>query len=347
MKKNKTLLFILCALIVVTAYFIFQSTNTTLKKEFRDFAVKDTAAISKIFIANRNGNSITLERKNKTEWLLNGKDEPKPDFLKLLLDGIYKIDVRNKVAKAAYNNVIKSLASSGIKCEIYLNAAQIPSKTYYVGGQTEDGLGTFMIIENSNVPFVTEVPGFNGYLTPRYSVDIDAWKQTRLFHLEPKDIKSLSIIYSNFPEKSFIITLTEGKYTIESPVNKKIINHIDSVAVDNYLSFYKNVFFETRAKELTTAKKDSMLLTPPSIIISLTNKTGLTEEVDIYPMPVSSSSLTQQDEKGNALKYDLDRMYGYIKPEKEFVTIQHYTFDKFLRQFIDFNLQRPKESKSR
>lgn len=345
MKKNKSLLIILFSLIIITTFFIYRSTNSTIKKELSDFAIKDTASITKIFIADRNGHSVTLERMNKKEWLLNGKDEPKADFLKLFLDGVYKIDVQSRVSKAAYNNVIKALASSGIKCEIYQNDAQTPSKTYYVGSQTEDGLGTFMIIENSTVPFITEIPGFNGYLTPRYSVKTEDWKMPRLFRLEPQDLKSLTVSYSNFPDKSFTITSADGKFKIESPSNKKIIEYVDSVAVDNYLTFYKNVFYEAQAKNLTDFKKDSILQYPPSIIVSLTNKAGQTKEVDIYPIPYSPSSLPQADEKSVKPQFDLDRIYGYVKPEKEFVIIQHYTFDKLLRQFMDFDLHQPKHSK--
>lgn len=345
MKKNKSLLIILFSLIIITTFFIYRSTNSTIKKELSDFAIKDTASITKIFIADRNGHSVTLERMNKKEWLLNGKDEPKADFLKLFLDGVYKIDVQSRVSKAAYNNVIKALASSGIKCEIYQNDAQTPSKTYYVGSQTEDGLGTFMIIENSTVPFITEIPGFNGYLTPRYSVKTEDWKMPRLFRLEPQDLKSLTVSYSNFPDKSFTITSADGKFKIESPSNKKIIEYVDSVAVDNYLTFYKNVFYEAQAKNLTDFKKDSILQYPPSIIVSLTNKAGQTKEVDIYPIPYSPSSLPQADEKSGKPQFDLDRIYGYVKPEKEFVIIQHYTFDKLLRQFMDFDLHQPKQSK--
>jgi hypothetical protein len=342
MKKNKSLFIILLLLAAATAYFIIKSSDTTVRKELRDFAVKDTASITKIFLADRNGNEVTLERKEKGEWLLNGKDEPKKDQVKFLLDGLYKIDIRSQVAKAAYNNVIKALAASGIKCEIYMKGNNTPFKTYYVGGQTEDALGTFMMIENSSVPFITEIPGFNGYLTPRYSTIADTWKQTRLFRAPLQEIKSVKVYYTNYPEKSFTITSNEGKYSIESPKNMKPVIRVDSVAVENYLSLYANIFFETWAKDVANSKIDSMLKYPPSIIVSLTNTKDATKEVDIYPMPLTSSSLAQQDSLGNPLKYDIDRVYGYVKPNKELVIIQHYTFDKLLRQISDFDAHKPK-----
>ena len=341
MKKNKKLLIVLVALIIPALYFLFQNKNTTIKKELRDFAVKDTAAISKIFLADRNGNEITLERKNN-KWMVNDKFEPRPDFLNLLLDAMYKIDVRNRVAKAAYNNVIKMLASSGVKCEIYLNGSEDPFKTYYVGGQTEDGLGTFMIIENSNVPFVNQIPGFNGYLTPRYSVNIEAWRLPSLFQISSKDIKSITIKYANYPEKSFTISQKDGSYQIESPFNRNKINLVDSVAVENYLSFYRNVFYESRATNMTSSRKDSILQDPPSITISLTDIKGKNKELEIYPMLLSAGSLAKFDSNGKPLKYDVDRVYGFIRAEKEFVILQQYSLERLLRQFEDFNLQKPK-----
>ena len=340
MKKNKKLLIILCAVVLTTLFFILQKSNTTNKKEVSDFAVKDTASISKIFIADRNGNNITLEKKENRKWLVNNKYQPKPDFLKLLLEVIYKINVKHTVAKAAYNNVVKMLASTGIKCEIYLKNNKEPFKIYYVGGHTEDALGTFMIIENSLSPFVMEIPGFNGYLTPRFSTNLDSWRQPILFQKSINEIKSLSVKYTNFPEKSFTIISNNGNYTVLSATTNLTLPAADSVTIDNYLSFYSNVFFEARASDLNSAKKDSLLKYPPSIAISLTDTKDFTTGVDIYPMPITSSSLAQSDNAGNALKYDLDRVYGYIKPEKEFVTIQHLNFDRLLRQITDFKLKK-------
>ncbi len=335
MKKNGILLIILLILVAAIAFFIFNNSATT-RKEISDFAVKDTAAITKIFIANRNGKQITLERKENNQWLLNNKYETRRDLLKLLVDVIYRIEVKNRVAKAAYNNVVKMLSSTGIKCEIYLNGADEPFKTYYVGGQTEDALGTFMIIDKSNMPFITEIPGFNGYLTPRYSTDEEAWRNPVIFQVPPSKLKSLTIVYTNFPEKSFTIQSQKGRYKVSSPNSKKEISGIDSIAVENYLSFYSNVYYEGLAKNLTQPKKDSMLLFPPSIKISISEDNGISKELSIYPMPISSLSLIQEDSLGKPLQYDRDRLYAYLKPENEFFVIQHYSFDKLFRQISDF-----------
>jgi hypothetical protein len=342
MKKNKSLFIILVLLSALAFFFVVSKNNSTLKKELSDFAVKDTASITKIFLADRNGHTIKLERK-ESKWLLNGKYEPRPDFLNLFLETVYKVEVKARVAKAAYNNVVKALAATGIKCEIYLKDENDPYKVYYVGGQTENSEGTFMILENSSTPFITEINSFLGYLTPRYSVDEDAWRSTLLFNSPPKEIKTLTLNYTNFPEKSFTIRSINNTYTIENQSTNKEIK-ADIVSIENYLRLYENVYFESWVRKMSPLQVDSIIKRKPAITIGLTTQKGLTKEVSIYPMPINERSLTKEDSLGNPLKYDLDRMYGFIKPEKELVTIQHYTFDKLLRQLSDFEQRNPKEA---
>ena len=339
MKKNKSLFFILIALIAATVIFIFRKNDSTIRNELKEFAVKDTAAITKIFLTDRNGNSITLDRKDRSTWLLNGNKEPRMENVRFLLDGIYQLQIKTKVANAAYNNVIKMLASTGIKCEIYLHNEEKPYKVYYVGGQTEDALGTFMMIENSSAPFITEVPGFNGYLTPRYSTSLDSWKSTKLLSLAPSEIKEVTVKYSSYPEKSFTIRSENGRYNVMSPATATSLPHVDSVAVDNYLAFYRHVFYESVVNNLSSAARDSMLKFPPAISLSVTDVRLNQKSIDIYPMPLNANSLTRQDSLGNELKYDVDRMYALIKPENELVIIQHYSFDNLLRQLNDFSFK--------
>jgi hypothetical protein len=336
MKKNKILLAILVVIASVTLYMISRNTGSTIRDELKDFAVKDTSKISKIFLADRNGNSVILERSAKNEWLLNGKYEPKPDFLNLLMDCFYSMRVKNKVAKSAYNNVIKMLSSTGIKCEIYFEENDKPIKTYYVGGQTEDALGTYMMLENSASPFIMEIPGFNGYLTPRYSVSEDAWRITSLFRIQLKDLNSVTVSYLNFPEKSFALKNNNNRFTLHTPHKSSSAANSDSVAIENYLSFYSGVYYENRVTDKSISFIDSILQLPPSITIEVKDKSNKIKSLDIYPMPITSASLSKEDETGKPLKFDQDRMYGFLKPENELVVIQQFAFDRLLRQYSDF-----------
>lgn len=343
MKKNRRLIILVILLGSATTFMFMRNRNSTIREELKDFAVKDTAAITKVFLADRNNHEITLERKDG-QWMVNGKFRPKRDVILNLLDVLYKVDVRTKVAKAAYNNVIKGLATTSVKCEVYLNGEELPVKTIYVGGQTEDALGTFMMLEKSSVPFITYIPGFNGYLSPRFTTNIDDWRENTLFHYTPDEISSVGIDYSNFPEKSFLLKVVGGKPSVTSTDGKRNIQFVDTIAVINYLDLFRQVYFESLNKDLKANQIDSMLVLPSAIVITVTDTKQAKQVLKLYPMPINKRSLALSDSLGKDLKFDVDRMYGYREPEKENVIIQHYSFDPIMRQYSDFDLNKPKKA---
>lgn len=192
MKKNRLLIVVVLVLISITAYFVLTNNKGTIDKELSDFAFKDTAAITKVFLADRTGAQATIIRKDVGYWELSDGSEVRMDAVNGLLTCIKEVGVRSPVAKAAYNNVVKAIATKGTKVEIY--TAQGLVKTYYVGGPTQDQMGTFMHLEGSSVPFVTHIPGFNGYLTPRYITKLSDWKTRRIFKYDAGQVKTLTAV---------------------------------------------------------------------------------------------------------------------------------------------------------
>src|SRR3569832_724932 len=214
MKKNRFTIVLGIVLAGVAVYLIFRNTSNTTREELRDFTIKDTASITKFFIADRSGHSVTLERQPDKSWIVNGKYQARQEGIDLLMDACRKMTVRTHVAKAAYNNVVKELASSGIKCEIYQDNSNTPTKVYYVGGSTQDVQGTYMMQENSTVPGRGGRPGGTGGMTPRYSASERDWRATTVFAYKPLDIKSVSITYANSPDNSFVLERSGNSFSV-------------------------------------------------------------------------------------------------------------------------------------
>lgn len=343
-KKNILLLLIVLILGLLSVYLIRKDDSSSIRTELMDFAVKDTASISKIFIADRNGNSVSLTRKEAGVWTLNDKYPPRPDMVRNLLRAIYSLSVKSRVPKAGFNNVINDLASGAVKCEIYLNNNPAPFKIYYVGGQTADALGTLMMIENSSVPFVIEIPGFNGYLTPWYNPVQEVWLEPIIFRYTQEQIKSLSLKYPGFPERSFSLERENERFIMKLGPENTIHSDIDSVAVDNYLSLYQQVFYEVREGRLKPGQRDSLLGTRAINEIEIESMSGEKKKITIYPMELNESSLILQDSLGNPLTYDVDRMYGYLNYQNEWVVIQHFSFDKLFQSGGNFLLKNRRRS---
>ncbi|MCC7232720.1 MAG: hypothetical protein IT242_07230 [Bacteroidia bacterium] len=334
-KSNRTLLVILLLLALASVYFLFRDNSSTVKKELRDFALRDTASISRIFLADRNGRTVLLERKGQ-DWLLNGKFPVRQNLLKSLMEAICRVDIKAGIPKAGYNTVVKDLASSGIKCEIYTNDPSHPEKVYYIGGHTQDGFGTYMMLENSSVPFITEIPGFNGFLTPRYSTNAADWKDPVVFRYLPDEIRSVSLNYPSYPDEGFSLIRNAGHFSLADIRGTILPGRPDSVKVENYLMLYDGLYYESTETSLSENQKDSILRHSPIAEILVRDLAGTEKGILLYPMAPNNSTLTLQDSLGHPLKYDLDRMTGVLQPQKEWVVVQHYQFDRLLRKKSDF-----------
>jgi hypothetical protein len=322
MKKNRFILIIALLLAVAAAVLYFTRRNGTIRKELRDFAVKDTASISKIFLADRSNRQITLERQQDGTWKLNGKGKARPDAMKTLLYTMAAIDVRSPVARSAHNTIVKNLAAIGVKVEIYQRGEL--TKTYYVGGPTQDQLGTFMLLEGSSTPFVMHIPGFNGYLTPRYFTIESDWKDRTIFAYRQGEIKSVAVSYNEAPDNSFVVEGdgTGNSFTLKKPDGTVV--ETKQKVLKTYIASYRKITLETYDEP---AHKDSVLKTAPAIVIQVSEAAGKTRTVNLYHKPNDTGNT---DPEGNVYRYDNERMYATVNDEG-FCIVQFYMFNKLLK----------------
>jgi hypothetical protein len=337
MKKNRTLLIILLAIVAVTAYFFFRKTSGTIDEGLRDFAFKDTASISKIFLADRTGAQVTLEKKGPGNWMLSDGSEARNDAMNSLLVTIRDVSVRSPVSKAAYNNVVRAIATKGAKIEIYTNAGL--AKTYYIGGPTQDQMGTFMHLEGSSVPFVTHIPGFNGYLTPRYITKLSEWKTKRIFRYKPSEITELTAYDREIPGYHIrIVKDQNGDFTVTDSSGKPAEN-ISQDKVVSYFKFFGSINYESEETSLSSVQRDSMLNTPPFRRIAIKSIDGRDRSLLIWKRPQTASTTNKTNASGMPFPYDIDRMTARLEGDTALIVIQYYVFDKLFRKPADFQLK--------
>ena len=342
MKKNRLTILLFLLLAIVAGILIITNRKSTIKDELKNFAVKDTASITKIFMADKSPSSVTLTKDAPGQWTVNGKFAARWDAITTLLETINQVDVRTPLAKSAYNNVIKALSTSGMKVEIYSKDKLL--KTYYVGGTTQDQMGTFMMLENSSTPFVTYIPGFNGYLSTRYFTEEELWRDRTVFNYYTDEIASIEVAYPEREKRhSFVINpkdFTAKSMDLVEPVVR------DTAKVGLYFGQFKHVNFEGFANGVPKPVKDSILATNPIAIITVTDTKGNKDMIKAYLKMVNKRDSLLEDEHGDPMIYDVDRMFALINNGKDFVVIQHFVFDQIMVSFDYFKKAIPKKPKA-
>ena len=119
---KKSTIVILTFLVALTGFSIYvyknKSKTTTIDKEASDFKYKDTAAVDKIFLADKEGKQLLVER-TANGWMLDGKFHVRPDVIELLLYTISSVEVKSPVSKLGKTSAIKIMSAKSTKIEIY------------------------------------------------------------------------------------------------------------------------------------------------------------------------------------------------------------------------------------
>ncbi len=330
MKKNKAFIIIALLLTALAIYLVINKSSSTLNVEKTSFAVEDTASITKLFLADKRGFVVTLNRVSTGEWNVNGNYPARQDGINMLLATIKKVEMKAPIGINARENILKDLAARGIKIEIYTNDDE-PVKVYYVGGPTPDNSGTYMALEDDgdfSDPYITHIPGFNGFLTTRYIVLDYKWRTSAIFKSTYSEINSVKVEYFQKPDDSFEISKNEnGNIVLKSLKFNAPVANFDSIAVKEYLVIYSNIHFEAFEK-LKAETRDSILASPKFFSIALTTNTGKTTTVVAYAIKAKPGAV---DLKDNPIDYDPDRMYAKINEEQDLALIQYFTFDKLMK----------------
>ncbi len=342
MKKNRGIFTIVIVLAVFALVLILQNRKGTLRRAMSEFAIVDTASVTKIFMADMRNNQVLLTKIAPGKWLLNDTLKARREGLDLLLKTMSNLAVKAPVPRKSYNSVIKRLATNSVKVEIYQEKYRVDlfnsirffpheklTKVYYVGNATPDNMGTFMKMESSDVPFVVYEPGFRGFVSARYTATMNDWRDHQIFKKGPSAIRSLKIELPHQPEGSYFIEKhgTESLDLISLETNQRL-SSFDTLRVVGLINGYRDIRYEAVLDAMRPAKKDSIIHTTPLHIITLTDTAG---NVDIVKTFRRRNDKGDYDMEGNLVAYDLDRLYALINDGKELVLIQYFVFDPITR----------------
>ncbi len=336
MNKNIVYGIIFLALCGVAYFILKQDKNTgTLKTELKDFAVKDTTSIDKIFLASKSNQTVLLERQANGLWQVNGKFFARPDFVQSLLEAIGRVEVMMPVPKLEQNGVMAQLATTGIKCEVY--SKNIRLKTLYVGSSTNDNRGTYMMIENASMPFITYIPGWAGYLSARFNVVENEWKNAIIFQYAMKDLRQVSLNYTNEPKNSFIISVLATNQLTIKPMLPQTFSKIDTSALVKYLTQYAKVPAMSVIDGLKIIRDSIVNTAQPQLIIQITASNNSIQTLKIYKKRVQEEYIDVMNVNRSEMPEDSDAMYYHLVEKNEFGLIQNYgTGNRIYRTFGEF-----------
>jgi hypothetical protein len=329
MKKNAIIISLIVILGIIAVILVSRNTNSSIKRELRDFAVEDTASVDRVFMVTKDNLQVTLTRQDD-HWMVNDKYVVRTDAIDNLLKTLNRIRVKSPVSNSMLDNAVRMLATRNTKVEVYHKNRLL--KTIYVGGPTQDQMGTFMMLEGSSVPFVVDIPGFTGYLSGRFFVEEKSWRSTQIFNYNFNDIKAISVTNMDNSAGSFrLLSPGNNQFSI-APLDGSIIpGRLDTVGVRFFISQFERVNFEFFADSIPMQTKDSLLAATPYRIITLEDGSGNIRKLTAWKRLANGKTSPE----GNPMIWDDERMWALIDG-KSWVVVQYYVFNSLFANYKNF-----------
>ncbi len=332
-------LILLLLILIVGSFVTYKLTRddpySTLGKD-NDFAVRDTARIGRIFMADRNGKTVDLKRLG-IWWLINDKYKANPVVMESLLKTIFGLETQYRPTKEAAKTMVKNLATKSIKVEIY-NTENKLIRVFYVGGVTPDESGTYMIMEGEDQPFVVGVKGKDGGIKVSFFTDEEKWRDKGIFRYSVSDIKTVTLEYPKLKNKSFKLEKNGDGFNVfpfydAIPKSK---NKLNPGKVENYLFGYKKQIAEAFVNKYKG--RDSLLQILPFCVLNVEDIKGNKREIKLYPIIPTNKEGKMLLESGKPLPPE---KYYALVDNRDLMLVQELVFGKLLWAY-DYFFDTPK-----
>ena len=294
-----------------------------------DFAIADTAAVDKIFIADKDGNQALLERSSGRYWKLNGTHLARKDAVDLLLKTFLRARVQRPVPQGELSTVNRLLAGRGKKVEIY-QGGETPVKTWYIGTSTQNHTGTYMVLADANgqlaeEPFIVHMEGFTGFLSTRFFTDEREWRYTGMFDYPGNSLRRVEVELTEAGGRLYAMEVDSvGTLRVEgAPLSSRV----DTLFWQDRFNRFRKVHLETYNNHLTSNAEDSLLnrAEPAFRLRAWGQDEDVPNEIELYwKAPISDT----YDDNGELNEWDGSRMYAVYKDEA--VLVQRFVFDPLL-----------------
>lgn len=332
MKKSLLPILILAVLATVAWWLWKNNTGTTLSGPLTDFAVADTAAVDRIFIAEKTGGTADL-RRVPGGWTVNGM--PAKGFqVNLLLKTFKLVELRGPVPKSMEPSVLRVMAGTAKKVEIYQGGDK-PAKIWWIGGSSHDHYGTYMVLEipgkgRSDVPFEMGMAGFTGVLNTRFHTKIDDWRSSRVtWYPRLSEVSEVRLEVPADPAMGYRIRYRGGdSLSLFNDQGQPVA--MDTARVQDAMLALRQGSFEGFERSLSRAQRDSVLASTPWYILTISSTAG-EQRIPFWRKKPRSG---EKDMDFKLLTEDVNRMYALVD-DTALVVVQRFWWDRVTRPVGD------------
>ena len=328
MKKYRLHLAIIVILTIISGYLLLTERKGSYNPSDLDFAIDDTSAIRTVEIST-GARTLVLGRE-ASSWKVNGIYPVRAERISGLMMLISRLEVSTPVSVSLVEQVRDCLFREGRLVTILLDDGS--SKSYRVcsgKGPEED---TYMMLVQSDIPFIMEVRGYrNAGLEELYALETEYWRDHVILNFLPDEIEYISVEHRLDPGTSFHLQRNEaGTFDLAGGVLPETWLQPDPDNLAQYLQYFTRVGFEDYTDIQQLSEKAIRMGEESDHILKISSSKGGQILIRFY-------SIYTIDSKGIIMP-DLNRLLARINDEEELLLVKYMEIDPVLKPFSYFRL---------
>lgn len=342
-RKNIIILSVTLLLAIVVVVVLLTRNNSTLDQEFN---VEDAQNITRIYMEDRDNHHVDLVKQDSAVWIVDGQWKASYEAIRTsLLNTLEEMRVREPVARAAHPQVIRNLSSRSVKVDIYEKKYRVHignfikwfpyealSKSIYVGSETPDNMGTYMLLKGSKEPCVVHIPSFKGFLTTRFNTNPNIWRSHEIISYRPMAIGSIRIEIPQKPDESFELVRNGKSFDFRLLSTNRLLPQFDTGKVVSLISSFASLNYEDIANKIDQIQRDTIFSHPPSFDIRVTDTAGNSTRLRTYIRLAEPETGVLPTDKDDFYEiFDVNRTYGVVDGIKDTLVLQYYVLDNILK----------------
>lgn len=336
--KNRIILFSTLLLIALVVVVLLLRDNSTIEQNYH---IEEPKSITKVIIDDKDGNHLELIKETDSIWKANNSPA-NMKVVDMLLSTLKDMRIREPIAQAARNNIVKQLAASGKTVKIYQDAYSINlgfiklfkkeklTKTIYIGSETQDNMGTYMMIKGEESPCIIYIPRLKGYLSTRFSALEDFWKSHAVFKYNKGEIASLKVEIPNQKNESFSLTKKGEGFDFTLLESGQKLQAFDTLKVKALLSSCFELNYESVAKNISKLEQDTIFGKAPAFVVTIKDSKGKENTLKTYSKLHDPTSIGENDDDFYRI-FDVNRCYALHSENKDTLIMQFFTLDNLLK----------------
>ncbi len=320
MKKYAFYIVIIAILVTIALVLIFNDQPGTITGSEKNFAISDTASVTKIKYVYK-GDALELTR-NKSLWVVNNKYPAKTQLVNVTLKFLQQFNIISVVPKESLQRAIEALNERSL--QVTIEDSGKPVVQYRLCEIDTAPAKVFIIMEGSSRPYIANITGFDLPVLTLFSTSERMWRDRKLFVTHMDDFMMVGLAYPQNADNSFAISKINDSLQIKQGdlISKKVSRQ----AVQNYFLNVSNLKADHMGAERLSLEYSKVKDNLPFAELIIKSTGNRTETLKVYQIP---------DEKSPS-KINPDMLIGIVGTDTVPVMINYVDFDPLLKSMGDF-----------